>query len=312
MNGQTFVDFASARMDTPAPIALRDASLEGFVRLFADEVGERNLRNRTTYRALCDAREAIAEGFESFGLDVRRQQYEIDGRPVANVEVELPAARPDAPVVVVGAHYDSARGSPGANDNATGLAVLLMLARVFAAQDRADKTLRLVAFTAEEPPFTRTPRMGSHVYAARARAAGENIEAMLSLDCLGCYGRDGLPLTLRYFPAWPTDFIAVASDFRSRAIGKVIAQSARLTAVGRIRLRRLIAPRLLPGIRSSDHWPFWKHGYRAALLTDTGPLRSRHYHKPTDRPEHIDFARLARVALLVERSLVHLLGDHRA
>jgi Zn-dependent M28 family amino/carboxypeptidase len=296
----------------PSPDLARCIDLEQSVRLLATEIGERNLRNGATFAALCAARDLIRATFENLGLEVREQVYDIEDRRVANIEVEF-AGNADSPrVIVFGAHYDSAWGSPGANDNGTGIAVLLQLARVFATGERPRNTLRLVAFTAEEPPFTRTKHMGSRVYAKRARARRDKIEAMISLECLGSFysGHRGknAPFPLRYASPWRGDFLAIVSDLRSCAIGRVVQSAASLTAIGQVRVRRVVGPRWLPGVRSSDHWSFWKAGYRAAMLTDTAPLRSRHYHQPTDRPDHLDFVRLSRVALLVEHAAAMLLG----
>jgi Zn-dependent M28 family amino/carboxypeptidase len=281
-------------------------ALEEHVRLLATEIGERNLRNRATFQALCSARDLIRTAFRSLGLEVREQEYQVDGRRLANIEVEFTGTAADGTAVVFGAHYDSAQGSPGADDNATGIAILLRLARVFATGEQPRKNLRLVAFTAEEPPFTRSKHMGSLVYAKRAEARGDAIEAMISLECLGSFyeghrGRNA-PFPLRHASPWRGDFLAVVSDFRSRNIARAVHQAASSAAVGRVRIRRILAPRWLPGVGSSDHWSFWKAGYPAAMLTDTGPLRSRHYHQSTDRPEYVDFVRLERAALLAERA----------
>jgi Zn-dependent M28 family amino/carboxypeptidase len=147
----------------------------------ASRIGERNLKR---YEALCEAASFIEQSFGAAGHEAMRQSYEALGKRFTNVEVEIRGNDRGDEVFVVGAHYDTAMGSPGANDNGSSVASLLALARHFSG-GFASRTLRLVAFTNEERPFLRTKRMGSRVYARRSRERGEHIVGMLSLETIG-------------------------------------------------------------------------------------------------------------------------------
>ena len=147
----------------------------------AGEIGERNFEH---YPKLLEAAAFIEQSFEAVGYRPVRQEYEAQGQRFANIEVELLGQDRPQEVLIVGAHYDTERGSPGANDNASGVAALMALAREFANKPLA-RTLRLVAFTNEERPFLRTEKMGSRVYVRRCRERHEMIVGMLSLESIG-------------------------------------------------------------------------------------------------------------------------------
>ena len=178
----------------PAQVALRDR-LAGHVNMLAGNIGERNLYR---YPALEAAAVYIEDTLHSAGYEPAVQGFDVEGFAVRNIEVEIRGGGLAAETVVVGAHYDSVRGSPGANDNATGVAAVLEIAR--ALRDAAPRrTVRLVAYVNEEPPFYYTPAMGSRRHAERAAAAGERIIAMLSLETIGYY--EDTPGSQRYpFP----------------------------------------------------------------------------------------------------------------
>lgn len=147
----------------------------------AGEIGERKFEH---YRKLLEAAAFIEQSFQAVGYKPVRQEYEAQGQGFANIEVELLGQDRPQEVLIVGAHYDTERGSPGANDNASGVAAVMELAREFA-NKRLAPTLRLVAFTNEERPFLRTEKMGSRVYARRCRERHEMIVGMLSLETIG-------------------------------------------------------------------------------------------------------------------------------
>jgi hypothetical protein len=269
------------------------------VMALALDIGERNLRDALRARRLELARDYLAQRLEGMGATVRFDGYEAADHQVDNLEVELPGTSPDAGVLVVGAHYDSALHSPGANDNASGVAALLALAAVFhgGALPRPTRTVRFVAFCTEEQPFTRTPEMGSFVYARRCRARGDDVRAMLSLETLGSYARghrwpEG-PFPLNLFSPLRADFFAVVGNRASRALVRQCVES--FPSQPDVKCKGVALPGLLPGVKSSDHWAFWQHGYPAVMLTDTAPLRYRHYHRSSDEAERVDFETLATV-----------------
>jgi Zn-dependent M28 family amino/carboxypeptidase len=188
------------------------------------------------------------------------------------------------------------RGSPGANDNASGAAAVLALARRFADRPQA-RTIRFVLFVNEEPPLFWTDQMGSLVYAREAKQRGDDIVAMLSLETMGCFldepGSQRYPPPFGMFYPDEGNFIAFVGMSSSgplveRAVG-AFRGACRFPSEG------AALPSLVPRVGSSDHWSFWKQGYPALMVTDTAPYRYRHYHKPTDTPDKLDYERLARV-----------------
>jgi hypothetical protein len=286
-------------------------SLERTVEFLSVELGERNLEDDARYARLLRAEEWIGAQLASTGLDVTHEPYRADGRAVSNIYAERRGELRPRDWVVVGAHFDSARGSPGANDNATGVAVLLALAGRWARRSAPTGcSVRFVAFNTEEPPYTRTPHMGSAVHARGCRARSEQLTAMLSLETLGSYyfkhrGPDA-PLPLRFFSPWRGDFVAAVGNLSSAALLRRVA--AEFDAGSSLRCRPLALPLALRGANSSDHWAFWREGYPALMLTDTGPFRTRHYHRPTDTHEHVDYARLEAVVEGVSAVLDALAG----
>lgn len=237
------------------------------------------------------------------GYTVRSRPFEAYGHAHRNLEVELPG---EGPIVLMGAHYDSVRHSPGANDNASGCAALLEVARRLAGRG-GERTLRLVWFAAEEPPFFDTEAMGSRAYARESAAAGEAFEAVFALDSLAYYS--DAPSSQRYPPVlglfFPErgDFLAFVSNFASRRLLKRSIAAFR-SAVA-LPTEGVAAPASLPGVGWSDHASFWHHGYPGVLITDTALYRDPAYHHAEDTPERLDYLRLARVT----RGLVRLLEE---
>jgi len=223
----------------------------------------------------------IASQFGAF----REQAFQSGGRTVRNLEIGTGA-------VVVGAHYDTVPGSPGADDNASGVAVLIELARM-------ELPARFVAFANEEMPYFQSGEMGSLAYAARAAAAGDKIGAMLSLEMLGYYrdepGSQHYPPPLSWFYPDRGDFIGFVGDIGSRALVRraigAFRESASFPSQG------VAAPAAIPGVTWSDHWSFRQHHYPAIMVTDTAFYRYPHYHLPSDTAEKLDYLRMARVTL---------------
>jgi Zn-dependent M28 family amino/carboxypeptidase len=190
---------------------------------------------------------------------------------------------------VVGAHYDSHRNSPGADDNASAVAALLELARA-AIGWQPQRTLRLVAFTNEENPFTRTEYMGSQVYARACRENGDHIVGMLCLEMLGCYsesvGSQWLSFGGHFLPRCG-NFLAIVGNRNSRTLLRRV--SATLQDETSLRFCALTLPSQLPGARSSDHWSFWRRDFQAVMATDTARLRYRYYHTREDTPDKLNY-----------------------
>jgi hypothetical protein len=237
----------------------------------------------------------IAAEMRSAGLRVDLQDYELEEGRFRNVIGIRPGREPDSGAIVVGAHYDAVPGSPGANDNASGVAVLLELARTLP-DVHPRRTHYFVAFSTEEPPFFDTDRMGSHRFARRLADQGVDVVLALSLDLVGYYseesGSQEMPSPLfRLFYPRQGNFVAVIGDARSGpAIGRV---KRGLRAAGHLPVHSFRAPLLSGLVHLSDHRSFRKHGMPAVLVTDTAFLRYDAYHRPDDTPDRLDYERMA-------------------
>lgn len=277
---------------TPKEEASR-ARLQSHVLILAGEIGERNFLYPARLEA---AANHIESTFRQIGYEVVSQTYMHDGQSFRNLEATLPGGSRAEEIVLLGAHYDSMAGSPGADDNATGVAAILELARLLK-KERFDRTIRFVAFTNEELPFFSTDHMGSRVYAREARRRGNKIVAMISIESIGYYasepGSQHYPAPLHLFYPDRGDFIAFVGNVRWGALVRRSIKGLRETTP--FPSEGVAAPSRMPGVYWSDHDSFWREGYPAMMVTDTVPFRNPHYHLPTDLPETIDYVRLARV-----------------
>jgi Zn-dependent M28 family amino/carboxypeptidase len=232
------------------------------------------------------------------GYDVERLEYDVSGIRCANLVTTRKGSARSSEILLLGAHYDSVIGSPGANDNASGVAALLEIARMFQAVEPV-LTVRFVAFVNEEPPFFWTHKQGSMVYAEAARRRGDDIRLMASLETIGCYsdqpGSQSYPPLFRLFYPNRGNFIGIVSDFGSRPAMQLLAEAFR--AQSDFPLQTVSTFRFIPGVSWSDHRSFWRHGYPAVMVTDTAFYRYRHYHAPTDTADKLAFPELAQVTL---------------
>jgi len=265
------------------------------VQTLAGDIGERNVWRAP---ALNDAARYIEEQWNSQGYDVEWLTYQISGVSYPNLEVTRNGSQRQREILLVGAHYDSVMGSPGANDNASGVAALLEISRDFTAIDPA-MTVRFVAFVNEEPPFFMSGQQGSMVYAKMVRERGDDIRLMTCLETIGWYsdepGSQYYPPLFNLFYPDRADFIGMVSDFRSRTVMRQLAQAFR--AHSDFPLQTAATFRFIPGVSWSDHRSFWRHGYRAVMITDTAPYRYPHYHAATDTPDKLAYPEYSRVTL---------------
>jgi Zn-dependent M28 family amino/carboxypeptidase len=265
--------------------------LKDHVVLLSEQIGERNFLYPGN---LEKAAVYITKSFRETGYNTQFMDYEVRRRPCRNIEVTIPGEKPGGPIVLVGAHYDTAPGTPGADDNASAIAVLLELGREFAGE-KLKKEFRLVAFSTEEPPYFRSRHMGSAVYARAAKKKKENIEAMICLEMLGYFTdrekSQFYPPLLNFFYPSKGNFIALVSNLPSRPLMKKMAKLFKSHCTLPLEVGSF--PRFVPGIDLSDHLNFWKAGYPAVMLTDTAFYRYTHYHEPTDTYEKLDYRRMA-------------------
>lgn len=266
--------------------------LRQHVARLAGEIGERNVFRP---QALHAAEAYIREVWGAEGHAVLAQEYLAADVRSANLEISVTGKGSDD-ILLIGAHYDTVTGSPGADDNASAVAVLLELGRLLRHAKPAC-TLRLVAFVNEEPPFFFTHRQGSRVYARAARERADPIRFMVSLEMLGFYrdepGSQKYPPVFRWFYPDCANFVALISNFRSRREMHRLATAFR--GVSRFPLERVATFAWIPGVAWSDHLSFWREGYRAMMLTDTAFFRNPHYHAATDTPATLDYERMAAV-----------------
>ncbi len=253
----------------------------------------------------------IEREFTAMGETVQRQSYLVGSLEVSNLIVEWPGTREPDEIVVIGAHYDTIESTPGADDNASAVAVLIKTARLLQGR-KFRRTVRFVAFACEEPPHFYTDTMGSAVYARQCRVRDENIVGMLCLEMMGYYSdKPGsqrvpseIPKLLR--PAFPRrgNFLAAVGNLRSWRLGWTFRRGfKRATSFP---LYSVALPERVNAIRLSDNSSFWDEGYQALMLTDTSYLRNPHYHLPSDMPETLDYERMADVTLGVAGGLARI------
>lgn len=268
------------------------------VTTLAVEIGPRNLRRPAKLAA---AAKFVEQELARAGYQPAKQTYQVEGRDCWNIQAEIRGARQPDEIVLVGAHYDTYDTTPGADDNASGTAAMLALARRFA-RGRPQRTLRFVAFTNEEPPYFQRATMGSLVYARGCRRRNENLTCVLSLETMGYFSdaenSQQYPSPLNLIYPSTGNFIGVVGNVASRPlVHKVVAS-----------LRRHIdfpsqggaVPDVVDGVGWSDHWSFWQEGYQAVMITDTALFRNPNYHRPSDTPATLNFDHLARVVIGLE------------
>ncbi|MBW2456747.1 MAG: M28 family peptidase, partial [Deltaproteobacteria bacterium] len=220
------------------------------------------------------------------GLTTERHTFVLNQLDCHNVVADhLGTDRPKE-IVLVGAHYDSVPACVGANDNASGVAVLLALARALTPVKTA-RTIRFVAFANEEPPHFQKEGMGSWAYALDCQQRGDDIVAMLSLETMGYYsdqeGSQSYPFPMSVFYPSTGNFIAFVGNVESRHLVRQAVESFRKHAA--FPAEGAALPGAIPGVGWSDHWSFWQAGYPGIMVTDTAPFRYPHYHEVEDTPD---------------------------
>lgn len=276
------------------------------IEMLATTIGERNIWR---YAELQRAADYIANELLACGYVPRSHPYEVSRLQVSNIDGVLLGSAQPGDIVVIGAHYDTVSGCAGANDNASGVAAVLELARRFAGRPQK-RTVRFAAFINEEPPFFHTAQMGSLVYARACRARGERIVAMLSLETMGYFsdeaGSQRYPAPVG--AAYPDvgNFIGFVSNSRSARLLVRARRAFRKRTT--LPLQPAVLPEEIPGAGWSDHWAFWQAGYPALMVTDTAPFRYPWYHTPGDTPDKLDYERLGQVVDGIEAVIEALAG----
>jgi Zn-dependent M28 family amino/carboxypeptidase len=269
------------------------------VEVLANEYPSRHGRFPAVLNAAGDF---IEQEFGNLGYAVEPQPYECEGVKVRNLIAEKKGSEPNRSHIILGAHYDTVIGTPGADDNASGVAGLLELARLLKDQP-LQHTVKFVAFPHEEPPYFYTHLMGSRQYAKELKQNGERVLAMLSLEMLGYAGENYPQLypapLMRWLGGYPRygDYIALVGNLRSLGLMTVVRRAMRdQHTVG---VESLSAPGFIPPLFLSDHSSFWKAGFPALMVTDTAFLRNPYYHNQGDTPDTLNYEFLATVVSTV-------------
>jgi Zn-dependent M28 family amino/carboxypeptidase len=285
--------------------AVEPARLEAHVRMLSGTLSPRDAAHP---EGMERAAAYVRSEFARAGAAVSEQPFDVGGKTYRNV---IAAFGPEAGErVVVGAHYDTAGPLPGADDNASGVAGLIELARLLA---KSPPRLRveLVAFALEEPPFFRTRHMGSAVHARSLKEQGAPVRGMISLEMIGYFsereGSQRLPSPLLK-AVYPTrgDFITVVGKMDQGPLARLVKRAMRGAAP--LPVYSVNAPRAVPGIDFSDHLNYWDAGYDAVMVTDTAFFRNPNYHTPDDTPDTLDYGRMAMVVRGVYEAVLALSG----
>ena len=264
--------------------------LTGHVRELAVSIGERSIAK---FDGMLASIAYIEAAFKRLNLQVERQDVVFEGKTMPNLIVEIKGKKRPDEIVVIGGHYDTVPNTPGADDNATGVAAMLELARAFCRRHN-DRTIRFVAFANEEHPGGDWNTMGSYAYAKRCRERNEKVVGMLSLEMLGVYSdapnSQHYPSPFNLFYPTTANFLAFVGNSKGRRFVRrcveIFRQHAGLPSEG------VAAPSFVKDAGRSDHWSFWEHGYDGVMVTDTSNFRYPLYHTPKDTIDRLDFRRM--------------------
>lgn len=285
-------------------IKLKDR-LKSDVETLAVKIGRRNF---DSYQNLVAAKDFLTKELEQAGYKVREQQYTIEAKTFNNLEVEIPGSSRADEILVIGGHYDRAFNTLGANDNATGAAAVLALAREFVGT-KPLRTLRFVEFTNQAPPYFQTENMGSLIYARAAKQRGDKIVGMFSLEKLGYFSDKATtqkyPPLLSFFYPNQGNFIGFISNIDSRELLRNTMRSFRAQA--KFPSEGAALPSSIQGDVWSDRWSFWQQGYQALMITDTASFRYPD-DRTADTVDKIDFEKLARVTTGISKVIRDFVG----
>jgi Zn-dependent M28 family amino/carboxypeptidase len=261
--------------------------------------------------ALNAAAAYIRKEFNQLGYAVSEEPYDAAGARVSNLTVERQGSKRPDEIVVVGAHYDTLAETPGADDNASAVAMLIEVMRLLKDRD-ARRTLRFIAFTCEEAPYFNMGLMGSQHHARGCRSRGENVVAMLALEMVGFYSDapgsqslpPGIPKAARWLFPKRANFLAAVSNERSWRLLWPFRRGFK--KVSRFPLFTVALPEKIQEIRRSDNSSFWDQRYPALMITDTSFLRNKNYHEPTDTTDTLDYVRMADATVGVAGGIARL------
>ena len=265
--------------------------LKNHVRFLSEKIGERNLNKLDSLSA---SSQYIKSRWQNHKLDVEKQWYKVNGIKVHNLFTFQPGLESKA--IIIGAHYDSALNTPGANDNASGVACLIELALELR-KYKLKSSIYWVAFVNEEPPWFKTKQMGSYRFAQKLSTEHQEVIAMYSLETLGYYSQQPnsqkYPRPLSWFYPDKANFITFVANRNSKKLLFYTMKQFRKKAM--VPSEGIAASSFFTGIDWSDHWSFWEFEYPALMITDTALFRYQHYHQPSDTWQRLNYDRLAQV-----------------
>ncbi len=269
--------------------------LKEHVTMLAGQIGERNLAH---YDRLEQAAAYIRQQLEQQDYTVQEQDFTVQGKTCRNLYVVLDGADRSKGALIIGAHYDSVAGSPGANDNASGVAAVLELARTMK-NAATTRPIIFAFFPNEEQPYSKTDNMGSLQLARWFKLQRFPIASMISVETTGYYsdevGSQKYPTGVAAFYPKTGNFIGFVSDLKSRALlHKAVAEFRSST---HFPSEAAALPGWMSGVGWSDHWAFWQTGVPAIMVTDTAPFRYPYYHTANDTPDKLDCDKMARVVV---------------
>ncbi|MBL8026381.1 MAG: M28 family peptidase [Fibrobacteres bacterium] len=253
-------------------------------------------RNFSNMNSLKASYRYITDQFDSVGLEPILHKFKIGSDTFVNIIGTINPEKEE--IIVIGAHYDVCGDQQGADDNASGVAGLIELAKILSAHKSDIKyQIQFVGWTNEEPPFFKTPGMGSYQHAKLLHSMGKKVKLAISLEMIG-YFTDSSTQEYPTFlmkPFYPSkgNWIAAVSNFGSRSYLSKVKKAINKNTD--IYCRTLFAPKSVVGIDFSDHWSYWQFGYDAIMITNTSFYRTPHYHKKTDTPETLDYIRMGEV-----------------
>lgn len=289
--------------------AVIEANLRLHVDRLAGLIGPRTLARPKTITATIGY---ISGQWRAMGYDISQEQYDAIGDQATNLIVEKSGKKRAKEIVLLGAHYDTVQTTPGADDNASAVAVMLEASRLLS-DHQGKRTARYVAFACEEPPYFNLDCMGSQHHARQARLRGDQIVGMLCLEMVGYFTDEpqsqqiptAIPESLRRFFPKRGDFLAAVGNLKSWKLGWGFRRGFKCAT--RLPLFSIQLPERVREIRLSDNSSFWDQGYPALMLTDTSFLRNPHYHLETDTPETLDYVRMTEVTIGVASAMKRLL-----
>lgn len=250
----------------------------------------------------------IEQQIKPFGNSYR-QSYKVDNENFHNILLDFGPGPETEEIIIIGAHYDTAHGYPGADDNASGVAALIELARLLSENESALKNgIQLVFYTLEEPPYFRTNMMGSYIHASQLKERQQKVKLMIALDMIGYFSDE------KNSQNFPFPFMDKVYSNRGDFIA-VVANLGNMQAVRNVKnhfksatdlpVHSINAPTFIQGIDFSDHLNYWHNNYPAVLITDTSFMRNTAYHTKNDTADRLDYKRMAEVVKALYQTAIN-------